>query len=82
MFFKRKISVDEYFKARLDLLFSEKQAEVWLQLKQSLPDFKYLSVSDHLYLTHLGAAHIEILLMVVIRRQLKQPPYNNITTAK
>jgi hypothetical protein len=68
MFFKRKISVDEYCKTRLDLLFSDQQTQVWLQLKQSWPDFKYLSVNDHLYLMHLRAAHIEILLMVVIKK--------------
>jgi hypothetical protein len=68
MFFKRKISVDEYCKTRLDLLFSDQQAQVWLQLKQSWPDFKYLSISDNLYLSHLRAAHIEILLMVVIKK--------------
>jgi hypothetical protein len=68
MFFKRKISVDEYCKTRLDLLFSDQQTQVWLQLKQSWPDYINLSASDHLYLTHLRAAHIEILLMVVIKK--------------
>ena len=68
MFFKRKISVSEYCKTRLDLLFSDQQAQVWLQLKQSWPDYKYLSISDHLFLMHVRAAHIEILSMVVTKK--------------
>lgn len=68
MFFKREISVSAYCKTRLDLLFGENQAQLWLRLKQSWPDYKNLSVSDHLYLAHLRAAHIQILSMIVIKK--------------
>ena len=68
MFFKRKITVPEYCKTRLNLLFSDQQAQVWLQLKQTWPDLKYLSVSDHLFLTHIRAAHIVVLSMVVTKK--------------
>ena len=68
MLFKRKISVEEYCKTRLDLLFSEEQAERWLQLKKSNLDPTIIAIDDDLFLTHMRAVHIELLSMVVVKK--------------
>jgi hypothetical protein len=70
MFFKRKISVSEYCGTRLDLLFSSQQTELWLKLKYSWPDNAIVSANDDLYLTHLRAAHIEVLSMAVTKKYI------------
>ncbi len=68
MFFKRKISVSEYCRTRLDLLFSSQQTELWLQLKQAWPDKAIVTANDDLYLTNIRAAHIEVLSMAVTKK--------------
>lgn len=68
MFFKRKISVSEYCTTRLDLFFSSQQTELWFQLKQAWPDDAVVTANDDLYLTHIRAAHIEVLSMAVTKK--------------
>lgn len=68
MFFKRKISINEYLTTRLDLLFSAEQAERWLEVKKLCGDEAFAGIRDDLYLMHLRAAHIQLLYMVVIKR--------------
>jgi len=70
MLFKQKISVSDYCRTRLDLLFSSEQAELWLQLKRSFSDNAIVTVNDDLYLTHLRAVHIELLSMVVTKKYM------------
>lgn len=70
MLFKQKISVSDYCRTRIDLLFSVEQAELWLQLKRSCPDHAIVAISDNLYLTHLRAVHIELLSMVVTKKYM------------
>ena len=59
MFFKRKISVNDYIKTRLDLLFGGEQAKHWLELKRTWPDQNIVAIDDNLYLTHLRTAHYD-----------------------
>jgi hypothetical protein len=67
MFFKKKLSVGSYLQTRLDLLFSKEQTNLWLELKQSWPETSISSANSDLFLTHLRAAHIEVISMVVIK---------------
>jgi hypothetical protein len=68
MFFKRKISVSNYCTTRLDLLFSEKQADAWLAFKRSIDDPAVARADDQNCLDHLRAASIELMLIVMIKK--------------
>jgi hypothetical protein len=68
MFFKKKLSVASYLQTRLDLLFSKEQTNLWLELKQSWPESSISSADSDLFLTHLRAAHIEVISMVVTKK--------------
>ena len=68
MFFKRKISVTDYCTTRLDLLFSEKQADAWLAFKRSIDDPAIAQADEQNYLDHLKAASIELMLIVTIQK--------------
>ena len=68
MFFKRRISVREYCTTRLDLLFSEEQTKVWLQLKQTWPDQAIIVADENQFLSHFAAAHITLLSMAVTKK--------------
>jgi hypothetical protein len=71
MLFKRKLSASSYLQTRLDLLFSQEQAELWLQARKLCGDSALLSLRDDLYLMHLRAAHIQLLLMVLTKKYFK-----------
>ena len=67
MFFRKKMDVDEYCAASLNALFSAEREKVWEQLRQACNDPALSGIDTTVYLTHIRAIMIELVLIAIAK---------------
>jgi hypothetical protein len=65
MFFKRKISVQDYCSGTLDALFSRDRETVYEQLRQLCADLVLSAVDQNTYFNHIRAIKMQLVLIAI-----------------
>ncbi len=63
MFFKKKVSVEDYCKGNLETLFASERDAVWETLRQTRNDTALNAVDAQVYYKHLRAVFIQLMLI-------------------
>jgi hypothetical protein len=67
MFFKKKVSVEDYCTWNLTPLFSKERETTWETLRQASNDSQLMAVQAQLYYDHLRAVFIQLMLIAVAK---------------
>jgi len=67
MFFKKKLSVEDYCLQNLTTLFSSERESAWEALRRASNDSQFIAVEGQLYNNHLRAVYIQLMLIAVAK---------------
>jgi hypothetical protein len=67
MFFKKKVSVEDYCTRNFALLLSKEREAVWETLRQACNDSALSAIDTQLYYDHLRAAFTQLMLIAVAK---------------
>src|ERR1039457_683099 len=67
MFFKKKVSVEDYCTGNFAALFSREREETWEALRQACNDSELSAVEAQLYYDHLRAVFIQLMSIAVAK---------------
>jgi hypothetical protein len=67
MLFKKRVTVPQYCETRLQLIFSPRQDDIWMELKRDTTDAALHRAGDQLFLDNMHAAHLQLMGVAIMK---------------